>query len=169
MIEYPKSLLEQLGGLATHSFAGTVFRWTFEGFLPERPNTRGARWNPPGTTALYTGFSLDVVRAESEHLVSAQGIPPSRARQMHHLSVRLKRVLQLTDIRLLRRFEIDDATLRADDYSKCQLIGGAVERLGHDGLIIPSARGPANNLVIFPNNVPFGDYFEVIATEPLND
>ena len=155
-MEYPASLIERLGELDPESFSGRVFRWTFEGIPAERHNTRGARWNPPGTAALYTGLSRDVVELESNYLIEAQGIAPTRERQMHTLLVQLAKVLRLTRSRLAV-LGIDDSALTSSDHSKCQLVGGAVERLRFEGLLIPSARGPADNLVIFPSNLPFGE------------
>jgi hypothetical protein len=48
----------------------------------------------------------------------------------------------------------------------CQRIGGAVEHLGHDGLLVPSARHPASNLVIYPNQQT-GDYGFVVLSEEI--
>lgn len=157
-MEYPASLMDQLGEFNSESWSGRVFRWAFEGIPVERYNTRGARWNPPGIAALYTGLSREVVELESNYLIEAQGIAPTRKRQMHTLLVQLAKVLRLARDRL-EVLGIDDNALTSPDHSQCQLVGGAIERFGFEGLLIPSARGPADNLVIFPGNLPFGESF----------
>jgi RES domain-containing protein len=164
-VDYPRALLEQLGELRSNTWSGRVFRWTFEGTPPDRANTRGARWNPPGVAALYACFSQRGVLAESNYLIAAQGIPPTRARQVHTFELSLSSVLEITDRALLERLGIDGAALAAVDQSKCQLVGGAVERLCHDGLIVPSARSPDNNLVIFVNRRPLDAALDLIGTE----
>jgi RES domain-containing protein len=168
-MEYPRALLEQLGALRSDSWSGKVFRWTFEGTSPDRANSRGGRWNPPGVSALYTSFSREIVLAESDYLIEAQSVAPERARQVHTLSLSLRSALEITDVALLARLGIDDETLKGIDYSQCQLVGGAVERLGRDGLIVPSARAPGNNLVIFVNRLPYGEPLVLVMTETLKD
>jgi RES domain-containing protein len=164
-VDYPRALLEQLGEIRSSSWSGQVFRWTFGGTPPDRPNSRGARWNPPGVAALYTCLTRNGVLAESDYLIAAQGIAPMRARHVHTFDLSLNSVLEITDTMLLGRLGVDEAALESVDQSKCQLVGGAVERLNHDGLIVPSARSPANNLVIFVNRRPYGASLDLIGTE----
>jgi RES domain-containing protein len=164
-MEYPRALVDQLSALPATAWSGDVFRWTFTGTPPDRANTRGARWNPPGVPALYTSFARDIILAESDYLIQAQGIPPNRVREIHTFSLSLKSVLDLSDRALLRRLGIDDAALQDTDYSRCQMVGGAVERLRNDGLIVPLARGQGNNLVIFVNHIPFSEPLAPVKTE----
>jgi RES domain-containing protein len=166
-VDYPRALLEQLGELRSSPWSGRLFRWTFEGTPPDRPNTRGARWNPPDVAALYTCFSRRGVVAESDYLIAAQGIAPTRKRQVHTFELSLNSVLEITDRAVLARLGIDQVALTSDDQSKCQLVGGAVERLSHDGLIVPSARSSATNLVIFVNRRPLDASLELIETETI--
>jgi len=166
-MEYSRALLERLGALHPRLWSGRTFRWTFQGIPPDRANSRGARWSPPGIEALYTSLSRDGVLAESDYLIGAQGIAPTRARNIHTFELSLRSVLEITDRMLLARLGVDDDALRSVDLSKCQLVGGAVERLGHDGLIVPSARSAANNLVIFVNRRPFGAPLHLVGTEVL--
>jgi RES domain-containing protein len=98
-------------------------------------------------------------------LIEAQGIPPHRARQVHTFSLSLRSVLEITDEALLARLGVDDASLRDSDHSRCQLVGGAVERLGNDGLIVPSARSRGNNLVVFVNRLPYAEPLLPVNTE----
>jgi RES domain-containing protein len=164
-MDYPRPLFERLGALHPRAWSGRTFRWTFEGTPPDRANTRGARWNPPDVAALYTSLARNGVLAESNHLIAAQGIAPVRSRHIYTFQIELRSVLELTDNALLTDLGIDAAALASADHSRCQLVGGAVERLGHDGLIVPSARSPALNLVIFVNQRPFGASLEVVESE----
>ena len=84
---------------------------------------------------------------------------------MHTFQLSLNSVLEMTDRALLARLGIDQLALTSIDQSKCQLVGGAVERLTHDGLIVPSARSSANNLVIFVNRCPLDACLDLIETE----
>ena len=145
-MDYPRALLERLGALPARAWSGRTFRWTFPGTPPDRANSRGARWNPPGIAALYTSLSRDGVLAESNYLISAQGIAPTRARHIHTFELSLRSVLEVTDRMLLARLGVDEDALGSVDLSNCQRVGGAVERLGHDGLVVPSARSAADNL-----------------------
>jgi RES domain-containing protein len=88
-------------------------------------------------------------------------------REIHTFSLSLKSVLDLTDRQLLARLGIDDAALSDIDYSRCQIVGGAVERLRNDGLLIPSVRGPGNNLVVFTNCLPYAEPLAPVKTERL--
>jgi RES domain-containing protein len=164
-MDYPRPLLELLGAVPSQAWSGRTFRWTFEGTPPDRANTRGARWNPPDVAALCTSLSRNGVIAESDYLIAAQGIPPVRARHIYTLELELRSILELTDKALLKELGIDAGALASADHSKCQLVGGAAERLGHDGLIVPSARSAARHLVVFVNRRPFGASLEVVETE----
>ena len=47
----------------------------------------------------------------------------------------------------------------------CQSVGGAAAWLDADGLLVPSARSEAINLVIFPSNLPLDSTLEVAGRE----
>jgi RES domain-containing protein len=166
-MDYPRALLERLSAVPSRSWEGRAFRWTFEGTPPDRANSRGARWNPPGVEALYTCMTRAGVLAESDYLIAAQSISPKRSRCIHTFALSLNSILELTDTVVLASLGIDVDALTSVDLSKCQLVGGAVERLGHEGLIVPSARSPVNNLVIYVNRRPFGAPLDLVETEIL--
>lgn len=62
----------------------------------------------------------------------------------------LQNVLDLGSLDSLAAVGITEADLRSDDLTACQAVVGAVAWLGHDGLLVPSARAEGNNLVIYP-------------------
>jgi hypothetical protein len=108
------------------------------------------------------------VLAEAEHQLSVQPIRPRVSRTVHTIDISLSSVLDLADIDLLAQIGVRTTELGADEMSACQELGGATAWLNHDGLLIPSARSEAVNLVIFPANRGPDARFEVTASEPVN-
>jgi RES domain-containing protein len=139
----------------------------FGDYPPDAENTRGARWNPQGVAAIYTSLTRDGALAEAEHQIAVQPIPPRARRTIYTLEVSLASVLDLTDGELLQDLGIGPAELTADDMIACRQLG-AVHWLERDGLLLPSARSPCTNLVIFPANRPADARFDIIAAEPVN-
>lgn len=122
---------------------------------PELANVRGARWNPPGTSALYTSLAESTAKAEGDHLIAMQPTPPRATRTVYELDVAITNLLDLTDAGRLAAIGITEEDLESIPWEPCQRVGGAVAWLGHDGLLIPSARdSDGSNLVIFTANQP---------------
>jgi RES domain-containing protein len=158
-LNFSRDLLDRLGALRPEPWSGKVYRWVFETTPVDKANSRGARWNPPGVSALYTSMRRDVAIAESDYLLSTQPALKRRRsarRVLVTFEVELKAVLRL-DKQALHELGIDEEKLIAtdDDGNYCRVVGGAVERLGCDGLIVPSARGDGDNLVIYVNQLPY--------------
>jgi len=66
---------------------------------------------------------------------------------------------------LLPRLGVTDAVLSSPDHAPCRLIASAVNWLGHDGVLVPSARhAGGTNLVIYQPD-PSKDVFEVLREE----
>ena len=163
---YDRELLAYLEELGSSPFEGTVYRHMFFSYPPERANIRGARWNPPDVSAIYTAVERSTALTEAEHQMSIQPVRPSVSRDLYNLSVVLTSVLDLRDPG--PRAGITPEMLESDDLKGCQGVGGAVEWLGHDGLLVPSVRAEnGSNLVIFPRNqeVPF----EVLKVQNLSN
>jgi RES domain-containing protein len=144
-----------------------VFRHMFAGFPPERENTSGARWNPPETPAIYASLEGTTAMAEADYYINIQPLRPRAQRLMYRISVKLSSVLDLSDWGLLRSLGVDEVIFATADYSASQNVGGAVEWLGHDGLLIPSARAKGTNLVIFPNQRKADHLFEALDSEEI--
>jgi len=140
----------------------------FGDYPPDTENTRGARWNPQGVAAIYTSLTRDGALAEAEHQIAMQPIPPRARRTIYTLELSLTTILDLTDTELLQDLGIGPAELTANDMIACRQLGGAVHWLERDGLLLPSARSPSTNLVIFPANRPADARFEIIGAEPVN-
>jgi RES domain-containing protein len=120
---------------------------------PDRENVRGARWNPPQIPTIYTSLERHVAIAEGDYAISVQPRRPTAERRLYPIHVRLMSVIDLRDRPLLRELGIGEPELAGLDHTACRQLGGAVEWLQHDGLLVPSARAPGANLVIFMANM----------------
>jgi RES domain-containing protein len=165
---FEEQLLSALENLGTVTVTQRVWRTTFEGQPVLRPNVRGARWNPPDTAALYAAMDEATTRAEWEYLLASQPLRPRTPSVVSLLDVHLMSVVDLSDLRVIRR-EFDIDLLRLPDtvygYQPCQDIGGGAAFLGRSGLLVPSLRrSSGTNLVIFPVNVSAGtERYEIVA------
>lgn len=164
---YPGTLLQKLEELGSSPFQGVVFRHMLGQNLPAHINMRGARWNPPQTGAIYTSLDKETVLAEAEYHLSLQ-TPPIRVRRtIYSIRVSLQKVVDLRSLDKLRQLSIPVASLTSADLGLCQRIGGAVARLGNDGLLVPSVRRAGGvNLVIYPTQQELAESdFIVVSTE----
>jgi RES domain-containing protein len=158
-------LLKLLEKLESRVWDGLAWRHMFGENQPTRQNVLGARWNPSGVPAIYCSLDRATALAEGEYAIAAQPLRPTVKRTTYKLHVRLENILDLSSRSMLLELGINDQALAGVDHAPCQRIGGAVEWLEHDGLLVPSARGPAANLVIFPRKQGSGTDFEVIENE----
>ena len=108
----------------------------------------GARYNLKNHFgALYTSLELTTAQAEAGRYFT---VPPDCGFVAAALTLQLSRVVDLTDIRLLRRVRIPRSRLIADDHAVCQEFGWRAWEGGVEALLVPSAAVPkAKNLVIF--------------------
>lgn len=139
-MQYDSELLRRLGALGARPWRGRVLRHAFETQPWGRANVRGARWNPRDVPALHTSLERRTGVAESDYYIAMQPVAPTVRRVIQTIEVSLSSVLDLTDLGLLAHLGIDGALLRSHPHSDCQRVDGATERLGHDGLLVPSAR-----------------------------
>ena len=148
------ALLDKLEKLDAGSFANRVWRHMFNGIDPQLPNTRGARWNPPGTAAVYLSLESATAVAEADHSLSIQPVRPRpRSRELYEVEIRLERALDLRALDLLESLGIDDHALRAFPPDLCQAVGGGAAWLDIDGILVPSARTEGSNLVVFVDHM----------------
>jgi RES domain-containing protein len=146
-------LLDALERFDTEVWSGRAFRHVLGSAAPELANVRGARWNPAGTSALYMSLEEATAKAEGDHVIAVQPVPPRAARTIYELEVSLDHLLDLRAEVRLAAVGITKDELRSDDWDPCQRVGGAVAWLGHDGLLVPSVRDQTgSNLVVFTSN-----------------
>lgn len=162
---YSPEMLDILESAAVSAWEGTVYRHMFGTFSPALSNTEGARWNAPPVEAIYTSCERETALAEAEYSISCQPLRPRARRMLYTIRVSLHNVIDLTVPGLLRRLGITGDVLAGADQSPCRLVGSAVNWLGRDGLLVPSARRVAGtNLVIYQQD-PATDVFEVTDEE----
>lgn len=124
--EVPRVLAE----IRPSPWNGNVYRHMFADYRPDRENTLGARWNPPGVPAIYTSLSRDTVLAEVEHQLNLEPLRPSVRRTLYKIEIALSSVLDLSSWTILEALSLSPEGLASIDHAACRKIGGAVEGLG---------------------------------------
>ena len=159
-----REFADRLREIAHVPWRGRVYRHMFAGYPPDRENTSGARWNPPGVGAIYTSLERATSIAEVEYHLSLQPVRPRVRRTMYVIRVELESTIRLT-LDDLASFGLSSETLASFDMDPCQAVGAVVANLGRDGMFVPSARARGTNLVVFPANRSAEFTFEIIAEE----
>ena len=137
-------------------FSGTVYRICPARYARSLVSMRGsflygARYNIRGYFgALYTSLSQETARRELARYFT---VPPLGGFVEASIALRLSRVIDLTDRRLLRRAGIAREELIDPRYSLTQEIGLHAWESGIEALLAPSAAAPAeHNLAVFLDN-----------------
>ena len=144
-------LLEYLEGCRQGRFDGSVNRVVWADRSPTQGSNRArGRRNSPDCQfeVLNTSLSAGGADAEFEAFWSLFEQRPDRRALNWELRVRLLHVVEL-GFEDFRKLGLGPTVYRTHDYSRTQEISDAVNDLGCDGLIAPSARYDCNNLVIY--------------------
>ena len=141
----------------------------FAGLPPQRENRLGARWNPLDVPAIYASLSRQGALAEAEYQIAMEPRRPRARRTLYRIEVSLASVVDLSAPETLPALGVEPADLAGLDYAMCQKIGGSVERLENDGMIVPSARSLSLNLIIFPNRQTDSYRFDVLEAEVIDE
>ena len=168
---YEERLLDAIERSTVVQHRRETWRLTFSKQNPLRANVRGARWNPPDVSALYTSLTEATARAEFKYIVEAQPIPPSDTISVHRLRVRLERVVELSELDLRQLgIKLQDLPDTLDGQLPCREVGGAVAFLGLEGLLVPSRRDPSGtNLVIYTDQVrPPDSSFDLVDSNEID-
>lgn len=162
MPEPDPDLLRRLEACVQQAFESTVRRvvWADRSPLQGSSGARG-RWSSPNGDfeVLNTSMERDVAAAEFEAFWSLFEQRPDRAARNWTLRVKLERVVEL-DFEQLDLLGVRQADYRGRDYTRTQEISDALNSLGCDGLIVPSARHEGKNLVVFTQNLGPGCFVE---------
>ncbi len=170
VFEPDPNIADRLPRLPSKRLDIDAWKHTFAGQPPSAPNTRGARWNPPGVPAIYFALDRNTAVAEGEYLASVQPVRSRSSREIHALRVvGLTSVVDLRDPTVLSDLGVDDYALKGTDLGPCQRVGGTSEWLGQDALIVPSARSTGANLVIFERKTSTEFVVDLLGTEPAPD
>ena len=155
MLEPDPDLLRRLEACIQQAFEGTVQRvvWADASPLQGSSGARG-RWNSPngGFEVLNTSMEGDGAAAEFEAFWSLFEQRPDRAALNWTLRVRLDRVVEL-DFAQLELLGVRQAEYEGRDYARTREISEALNHLGCDGLIVPSARHEGKNLIVYMQNL----------------
>jgi RES domain-containing protein len=168
---HDQGLVDRLCVLPTERFDGEVFRATRVDADPTAASISGGRWAPPpmgdaGVSVLYTSLERDGAMAEVvSFLADFNPIPGPRPVKVARLAVTTARTLRLVRTNL-EALGVDFARYGERDYDSTQKIGAALEFLGLDGLIAPSARWPCENLMIFTANHALSERLDPLRTLP---
>lgn len=124
MAAYDPGLLDALEGLPAANWQGRVWRHMFNDYTPERLNTSGARWNPPGVGATCTARDRGAALAEGQHAIEAQPRRLYARRVLYEVEVSVRRLVDLTGPGPLAAVgrTLDD--VNSDGHVACQRVGG---------------------------------------------
>jgi RES domain-containing protein len=101
--------------------------------------------------ALYLALSPETALGELIRHVTPELLPHLNGYRISELAVELEAVVDCRDVALLG---LQSAALVNDhDVELTQQIGAAIVATGHEGLLVPSATGLGDNLVVFPTNL----------------
>lgn len=158
------ALLDALEGLPQAAFTGAVWRSVREGRKPTDCWRAGGRWDDRSFDVLYTSVDRDGAIAERQfHIFRGQPIPPSKIRyELFELRVELGAVISFPDLEALQSIGLKTQGYglasymdREAEYPRSQEVAEACFFLGAGGIIVPNARHPSQNLIVFcEQNVP---------------
>lgn len=162
-------LVDALDRLERTSFDGNAWRVVSDGRDPIDPSRAGGRWDLGSTDVLYTSLERDGAIAELAYYMSLLPIKPSRKKYAcHELRVKLSSVICVPTIAELVDLGVDMKRYYERLYERTAEIGDAAAFLGCNGLIIPSARSTALNLVIFIESIAVSDLAATGTSIPID-
>jgi RES domain-containing protein len=164
---HDRAILDALEAIEPESFIGDVWRITRKGRDGVRGSSAHGRWSPSGEfEVLYTSLARDGALAEIGYRMSLEPVWPSRLEhELHTIAAKTERTLRFADVASLGLLGVDAARYETFDYGTTQAIAAAAHFLEFDGLIVPSARAPCSNLVVFLDRLSAGCRLEVKHTE----
>ncbi|MYF08538.1 MAG: RES family NAD+ phosphorylase [Rhodospirillaceae bacterium] len=162
-------ILDALADLPETVFDGEFWRAVHGARSPLDGSKGAGRWNVRESEVLYCALECDGALSEIFfHINRQQSVFPSRLRStVHRMRGRFGKAIDLTDMALLERLGVDPARYREIVYGDTQRIGEAVGFLGFEAMLVPNARHPSINLVVFPANCDL-DAIERIGAEAVD-
>ena len=155
MRAHDSALLDALSAYAPETFSGEVWRITRTGLDPLRGSVAHGRWSPGADIeVLYTSLERAGALAEIGFRLGLEPVWPSRIEHdIHRLAAGLERTLKITGFPALEELGVDTARYEGFNYEKTKAIAAAAHFLEFDGMLVPSARSKAQNLVLFKDRV----------------
>lgn len=153
------------------SFAGEGWRHLSPNYNPlsgEGARLQGGRYNPPGSfPVLYLCSTRPCAVAELRKLGERQaiGVEGYLPRHLYRYAVDIEGVLDLTDPGIRSAIGIGHEVLVDPDRTACQELGATAHALGIRALLVPSATGVDDVLVVFVQHVGLGRLEPTLAEE----
>lgn len=166
---HDRELLDALERIGETPFTGTVWRTCRKGRSALVGSSSAGRWSAAGECeVLYTSLEREGSLAEIGFRLSLEPVWPSRMEhEISAIAATAERCLRLVSVADLIPLGVDPARWEGFDYAKTQAISSAAHFLEYDGLLVPSARHPSLNLVIFMDR-PAAPTLEVMSCEPVD-
>ncbi len=162
-------LLDALEAMDPQAFHGTVWRVTWASRDPLAGGYGGGPWHPPNDfEALYTSLDESGAMAEVYYHLSKAPIFSSAHVRINELRTATRRTLVFTDVGSLKTVGVEEESFRKGDTARTREIGAAARFLDLDGLMVPNARGPCTNLVLFPDRLPGRKSLKVVGSRDIN-
>jgi hypothetical protein len=166
---HDRELLDALERLTAAPFSGDAWRATWATRDPLRGSAAGGRWYPTDSfETLNTSLEPDGAMAETYFHLSRAPVFSSAYLKLHRLHVETVKTLHFADTKSLRPFGIDEATFKQMIYDRTQPIGAAAHFLEFDGMVVPSARWPCSNLILFLDRLDVEAALRVEETMDIN-
>ena len=167
---HDRELLDALEAHPAEAFQGEIWRVTAQGRDALHASSAGGRWIPQREfEVLCTSLAWVGALAEIGDRLALEPVWPSRiAHTLHRITARTDRTLRFADLDGLAPLGVGVRRYAGFDYAATQAVAAAAYILEFDGLIVPSARGPALNLVIFTEKPGPGAVLEMAASEPVD-
>ncbi len=162
-------LLDALEEMEPEPFVGSVWRVTWASRDPLVGGTGGGRWHKPNDfEALYTSTIADGAMAEIYFHLSKAPVFSTSHVKLYEISVATDRTLIFNDVEALENIGVDRGEFARGDYVRTREIGSAARFLDFDGLIVPSARWPCTNLVLFMDRLADLESLAVVRESDVN-
>ena len=148
---HDRAILDALESLPTEAIERDVWRVVRKGRDPLRGAVANGRWNAVGEfEVVYTSLTSEGALAEVGYRLSLEPVWPSRIEhELHNLKIKADRALKLENLQQLEKLGVNVARFESFEYSATQAVAAAAHFLEFDALIVPSARYPCHNLVLF--------------------
>lgn len=155
-------LIDALDGRMGLQLDEVVWRVAREGRDPTECGSAGGRWDDTTFDVLYTSRTREGALAEMLfHLSRGQPLAPSQIRfSLHEVRIRLENALDLSRREALEELGLNMTAYgqmsyfeRRAEYPRTQEIAEVAHFHGHDGLVVPSARSDASNVIVFCDRV----------------
>jgi hypothetical protein len=166
---HERELLDALERMPSEAFSGPAWRATWSTRDPLRGSAAGGRWSPTDAfDVLNTSLEADGAIAETYFHLSRAPVFSSAHSKLHRLHVETRRTLRFEDVKALAPFGVDAAAFKQMRYDRTQALGAAAHFLEFDALIVPSARWPCLNLILFLDRLDGGAALRVEETCDIN-